>query len=599
MANGVLVYVLAVVVAGMGIQWLGWRFRIPPIVFLLAAGLALGPVLGVLHPAEDLGHLLHPLVGLAVAIIVYEGGLNLSLAELRAAGKGVTRLVLLALPLNWIFGTLAAGLAGGLPWPVAALVGAMLTVTGPTVILPLLRHARLNRRTASLFKWEAVVNDPLGAILTVVVLQMILEGARTGSPAGAVAWLVPALAAAVLAGGGMAYGVRTAFRADMVPEVLRLPLLIALALGLYAAGNALYPESGLIGATAFGLVLANLQMAGLKQLMRTQESLTLLVVSSLFIILAADIRPTMVEHISWRLVTFVAAIMLVARPLSIMLATIGAGLDWRERLLLAWVAPRGIVAAAISGIAGAQLSASGQPGGPLVLPMVFSVIVVTVLVQGLTLEPLARWLGLKNSERPGLLVVGMSPWALALCQALHRDGVPVVLADRSWQALRPAREAEIPTAAVEVLSGWIDEIIEASGVDYVLAASDDDSYNALVCAKLAPELGRERVSQLAWGSGRLDEHSMPGRDWRGELVADPGFDHATAHARLDEGWVFHIRSAEERRPATEEETPLLVIHQDGSMRFHSPEHAAHSSPGDLLVVFRRAAPTPVVEPDQH
>jgi NhaP-type Na+/H+ or K+/H+ antiporter len=580
MQLGVLVYILAVVVAGVAGQWLGWRLRIPAIVLLLGTGLLLGPATGILHPSRDLGPLLHPLMGLAVALIVFEGGLNLRLSELRKAGPGVRRLVAAALPLNWGLGTLAAHWAGGLPWGPATLVGAILTVTGPTVILPLLRQARLQKHPATLLKWEAVVNDPIGALLTVVTLQALLLSGGQGLWA-----LLPALAVSVAAGVALAWGVRAAFLADLVPESLGLPVLVAGTLGLYAAGNALFPEAGLVAATVFGIGLANLPVAGSEHLTRTLEAITVLLVSTLFILLAADLDREQFAQVSWRLPAFVAAMVLVARPLSIVLATVGDHLPWRERALLAWIAPRGIVAAAISGLAGGQLAEAGVAGAENVQPMVFAVIAATVLTQGLSLAPTARLLGLRNSERPGLLVVGMSPWALRLAQALNGAGVPVVLADRSWQSLRPAREAGLKTAALEIMSERAEELIEGSGMDYLLAATEDDAYNALVCARLAPVLGRQRVHQLALGSGRLDRHSVPSRSWRGKVVTDAALDVGTLNALFDEGWCFLLRPAEQ--PGSGEEKMLLTIHRDGGLEFHSPDRPARFVAGDLAVVFKR------------
>lgn len=587
MEHGVLVYVLVVLGGGVAAQWLGWLVRIPPIVLLLVGGILAGPAIGVINPSHDLGPLLRPLTGLAVAIIVFEGGLNLRLTELRAAAPGVRRLVLGALPLNWALGTMAAHWIGGTPWTVAALIGAILTVTGPTVILPLLRQARLSRRPAALLKWEAVINDPVGAVLTIIVLQVVLAH---GEAAEAGIRLLPSAAGAVALGLGMAWVTHLAFSRDMVPENLRLPILISGTLMVYAAGNLLYREAGLIAATLFGTAMAQFSPAGLEHLRRTQEALTVLLVSALFILLAADIDRAVIARLSWRVVAFVAVIMLVVRPLAVLLATMGDGTGWRERLLVAWGAPRGIVAAAISGIAGEQLASAGQPGADLVQPMVFAVIVATVLAQGLTLAPLARLLGLRNSERPGLLVVGMSPWAMKLAQTLEGAGVPVVLADRSWHALRPAREAGLKTAAIEVLSERAEEMMESSGVDYLLAATDDDAYNALVCSRLAPELGRERVHQLALGSGRLDAHSMPGRTWRGKVVGDRELDFATANDLFNDGWEFELlHVGAEAPPASDQRKPLLAIRPDGGLDFHSPESGAAVKAGDLLLVFHEGA----------
>jgi hypothetical protein len=298
--------------------------------------------------------------------------------------------------------------------------------------------------------------------------------------------------------------------------------------------------------------------------------------------------------VSWRLAAFVAAVLLVVRPVAIWLATIGSGLCVRERLLVAWAAPRGIVAAAIAGIAGVELTRAGLPEGRLVLPIVFSVITATVVLQGLTLSPLADWLDLKAAARPGLLIVGYSPWSLELARTLDREGVPVAVADTSWAALRPVREAGLRSAAIEVLSEAVEASVDFAAVDYVLAATDDDSYNALVCARLAPDLGQERVTQLAMHGGRLDRHAVPARDWRGKVVGGEGLDHAAANALLAEGWRFEVADVPaeadyEKARSNPDETVVMTIRPDGSLAFHSPEHRARLHAGDRLVTFRPPA----------
>ncbi len=594
----VAVYVLAVIVSGIFAQWLGWRTKVPPIILLLGLGLLFGPGLRLIHPSHDLGRLYQPLVGVAVALVVCEGGLTLNLRDLRQAGPAVRRLLFAGLPLNWIFGTLAAHWIGPLSWPVAIVVGAILVVTGPTVILPLLRQARLQRRLRSLLKWEAVVNDPIGAMVTVISLQVAVGEASLSGGGGMnlLLKLVPAVAGTIGGGLAAAWGLRTAFHSDQAPEELRIGMLLAGTLGLYACGNLLERDAGLLAATVFGLGLANANITGFGTLARVQQSLTMLVVSMLFIILAADIDRGVIGAANWRVGAFVAALMLVVRPAAVGLAMLGSGFSWRETALLSWLGPRGIIAAAVAGLAGRALSDAGFRDGSLVLPLIFSVITGTVVLQGLSLTVFAGLLGLRSSDRPGLLIVGASPWSLALGSALHQADVPVVLADPSWASLRPARERGIATVAADVLSQRVDEVADTTDIDYVLAATDNDAYNALVCARLAPELGRERVHQLALQSGRLDRHAIPARDWRGKVVSEPGLDFHSLNDMIRTGWAFRLEAVDaveaglkiaEKHSDTEK--LVLAIRADGSMAFHTPEQSAWLKSGDRVAVF---APPP-------
>lgn len=588
-------YVAIVLMGGVAAQWVGWRLRVPPIILLLALGLAVGPGLGVLRPSEDLGHGLEVIVGLSVAVVVFEGGLKLRLADLRRARSGVARLILVGLPLTWLFGALAARFIVGLPWGVAVLFGAILVVTGPTVMLPLLRGARLKRRPAALLKWEAVVNDPIGALLTVVTLEYLLliapqyyedvEALRLGLR------VLAALLASAALGVAAAWLVREAFHRDRAPEVLRTPLLLAGAIGLYVTGNLMQKEAGLVAATVFGLALANMGITGLAPLSRSKEALSTLLVSALFILLAADLERADLAALSGAAAVLVGVVLVAVRPLAVLLATVGGDLSWRERLLTAWIGPRGIVAAALAGIAGGRLEDAGWEGAGLLQPLVFAVIAATVVLHGLTLAPVARRLGLRTTERPGMLIVGASPFTIQFARMLKDQGVPVILADRSWGALRPARDHGIPGLVVEILSERVEAALENGQADYVLAATDDDAYNALVCARFAPELGRERVHQLAMSRWDTSQERAPAPDWRGKILSGGDLDHRTANELLAEGWRF-----EARRPAhvdgtmgeqAEEpgEKPLVVVKADGRVIFNTPERKARARAEDCMIFF--------------
>lgn len=597
MEDNAFAFVLTVFVAGVGAQWLGWRLKIPAIVVLLALGLFVGPGIGWIDPSVQLAGLMPHVVGLGVAIIVFDGGLNLNLRELRDAAEGLRRLILVGLPVNWLLGTLAAYGIVGLSWPVSVVFGAILVVTGPTVILPMLRSFRLRRRPAALLKWEAVVNDPIGAILTIVALEYWVVTARLRAAEAPLAsemllHLAPALAAILLLSVLAALGVRSAFHRDMVPEPLKQPILLAGALGLYATGNLFYPEAGLVGATVFGVALANLNIAGLRGLSRSKESLSILLVSAIFVILAADIPVGDLRMLDAEILLAVGAVVFLVRPIAMGLALVGSPIPWRERLLVGWIGPRGIVAAALAGIASDDLLAAGYADAEVLLPMVFAVIAGTVVIHGLTLGPVAKALGLRATERPGLMLVGSNRWSVALATVLRQLGVPVTIVDRSWMALRLARENDIPGLAVEILSEWVEDALDTGQIDYVLAATGDDAYNALVCARFAPELGRERVYQLAMrSSGVGGGHKSPASDWRGKILGGPGFDHAEANQRLADGWRFDIRRPTEagasiaRQSEHDGDLPLLTIRADGRVLFHSPEREVTVREGDCVITF--------------
>jgi len=590
MEHGLATAVLCIVGGGIAAQVLAARLRIPAIVLLLGLGFLVGPVLGLLHPTRDFGENLRPLVGLAVAIVVFEGGLALDFRELRASGEGVLRLTAFALPVNFVLGTLAAHLVGGMMWGPAAVFGAILVVTGPTVILPLLRHARLERRSAAFLKWEAIINDPVGAILTAVVIEILVGVPRQTGEAPITALAIH-LAEGVLVAGSLGVGsallVAWAFRRDFVPETLKTPVLLALALVAYVVPNLLMHEAGLIGATVFGIALANRHVSGMSELRRFKEALVVLLVSCLFVVLTSDLDLGVLGKLSLPIIGLTAAVLFVVRPAAIWLATLRSDLSRRERIFVGWIGPRGIVAAAVAGLAGPRLSEAGYAGGDLIQPTVFAVIVATVLLHGFSLTPLARRLGLSTAaESQRLAVVGASPWASDMVVALHRAGVPVVLIDTYPGALHAAQEAGVPILQAELLSRHAEEGLADHPPDHLLAATRDELYNALVCTRLAPEIGRERVYQLAPAADHL-LHADTGvsRDARGKVLGDGGTDFDTLAGRHAAGWQFVVADA---APATDA-VPFLIIRADGMIDVLSVDDARTPIlDGDRLLAFASA-----------
>jgi hypothetical protein len=290
-------------------------------------------------------------------------------------------------------------------------------------------------------------------------------------------------------------------------------------------------------------------------------------------------------------------ILFVVRPLAIWLATIGAKASWRERLLVGWIGPRGVVAAAIAGVAGERLARAGYPDARLVLPLVFAVIASTVLLHGLSLAPLARRLGLASGGRGGLLIVGASRWTVRLGEALHGAGIPVIVVDRAALALKAARLAGLKTLRVEVLSVIGEEVVDLRDVEQVLAATPDDAYNALVCTRFAPELGRERIHQLAMdGVGTRHEAS---REWRGKIVIgeDMTFQRLADLMQAGASLVFepYRGSHDTLSPAADDGWPVAIVRQSGELAFLGAEHEAVPADGDLVLRLYQAALAPVAK----
>ncbi len=598
MSHAVATAVLCIAVAGVGAQWVAWRLRLPAIVLLFVFGLMIGPVLQIFEPATAFGPALRPLVGLAVAIVVFEGGLALEFRELRAAGDGVLRLTVVALPISFGLASLAAHLVGRLPWGPALLYGAITVVTGPTVVLPLLRNTRLQARTASFFKWEAIVNDPVGALMAAVVLAVMIAGGRPGTS------LAFDVVEGLVAAGALGFGAALLFKYlidhDLVQESLKTPMLISFALGVYVLSNLVMEETGLAAATILGIALANMTIRGLAELIRIKESLVVLIVSALFIVLTANLNRSLFTQLSLPIYLLTAVMIFVVRPLTIALATLGSDLSLKERLLTGWIAPRGIVAAAVASVAGGRLSAAGHAGGELVMPAVFTLIASTMILHGFSLAPLARKLRLTLGDKPTLAIVGATPWTETLAQTLRKAGTPVLLIDTYPGALDEARGKGIPTLRAELLSSGGVESLREHRIDYLFAATQNDIYNSLVCSKLAPELGRGKIFQLAAAGEPHEEHEATDKEWRGHVVGIPPLNFADmAGSRHTTASAFFLEEIESEHDL-DGEMAMLIVRANGDLFFVSSEvPKVEIVEGDrVLRVLRPKTPAATARPSE-
>lgn len=587
--------VFLVFCGGMAAQWIAWRFKLPAIVLLFGLGLLLGPGLDVLHPSELIGPLFHPIVSLAVALIVFEGGMALDFRQWREAGEGILRLTLIALPINWALGSAAAHYVGGLTWGPACLFGSIVVVTGPTVVLPLLRQAKLQPRVASFLRWEAILNDPVGAILATLVLEILLMRPDEGTGAFVVGILPQVIISLIVSIGlGIAggWGVRQLFVRDLMPEPLKMPLLLTMALAVYALGSLFMDGAGLMAATVFGMALANMRVPGLSELQRMKESLVVLIVSLLFILLTADLHRVVLERLSWSVFALTCAIIFIVRPVGIYLSTIGSALSWSDRIFLGWIAPRGIVAAAVAGVAGIRLSEAGFTSAEFVMPAVFAVIAATMLLHGFSLTPLARRLHLTLSNVPALAIVGASPWSQNLAEVMIRAGTPVTLVDTAARALVPARRVGVPVLHAEMLSEAGAESLEELPADYLIAATPDAIYNGMVCAHLAPHFGRARVYQVSPGVRRLDQYRGLSRDARGKVLGQPEWNFTLLDTLFGDGWRFEALDVTAGTFGTSGRSDgnrlvFITIRPEAGFSIQSAEDAQQDPPvaGDILIAF--------------
>jgi NhaP-type Na+/H+ or K+/H+ antiporter len=598
--EGTVVLVVMILAVGVGAQWLAWRVRLPAIILLAAGGLLVGPLFGLVPHGRDVSHAVEPVVALCVAVILFEGGLSLQRSELRVAARGVRRLVYLGAPLSWLFGSLAAHRITGLSWPVALVFGAIMVVTGPTVIMPMLRQAGLNRRISSYLKWEGIVNDPIGALLAVLTFQFFIFAGEGQGWVEVLEGLASAMAVAAGLGGLVGWFTGKAFQRGMVPEYLKSPVMLTLVLVVYVLSNHAQEEAGLLAVTVMGIVVGNMDLPGLQDMKRFKEYITVMLVSVVFVLLTATMDPDVVRAVNWSSVALITAVMFLVRPAAIMLATIGAGMELRERLLLSWIAPRGIVAAATAGVMGPALAQHDFSGADSLLPLVFGVIFATVVAHGLSIGWLGRRLGLASPTRDSVLIVGASPWTVELGRVLRDLDVKVLVADNSWHKLRAARLAGLKVFYGEILSEFADESVELGHVGAVLAATDNDAYNALVCTALAPDIGRDRVFQLSMGPGEDDDPKGVALGFKGKIAFAEDAEYERLWRLHVDGWTFtrtrltdSYSYSDYLGDADSRTIQIARVRDDSRAQFLSPSQETEPEVGDVLIGFSPPRPEEV------
>jgi len=579
-------------ILGTSAQWFAWRFHLPSIILLSFAGLIIGPGLGLFNPAEVLGSIMEPIIKLSVALILFEGGLNLHLHELKGTAKGVKRLASIGIILSWSGGTLAAHFIGGLSWQVSLIFGAIIVVTGPTVILPLLRQARLKRRPASFLKWEGIVNDPIGALLAVVVFEILISTGENASISFILSAFITSLTVASILGIGLGFFIAFAFRRGQVPEFLKPNVISALVLGIYVVANAFHEEAGLLATTLFGVVIGNAKLKSIDEIRRHNEYIAVFLVSSVFLLLTANLDPVLIQQISWREILLVFSIIFIVRPITVFLSTIQADMTWQERSLSAWIAPRGVVAAAVAGVFGAAMTQHGYVDANKLVPTIFLLILSTVILHGLTIGWFSRRLHLSSTQTQGVLIVGASAWSTALAHELVALKIPCLLADSSWSRLRAARLAGLPVYYGEIMSERSEESLELIEMNYLLAATSNDAYNALVCMRFSPEFGRHQVFQLPTAVDENEPKSVSHTS-RGAIAFQEDALHEELLHLYFKGWRFQKTKITEsytyenyQQDAPEDRMLIMLIRNSKAILFATPKSQLIPKAGDLLLSFQ-------------
>lgn len=527
----------AIIVLGVGGQWLAWRLRIPAILLLLSIGCLAGSISGFINPDEMFGELLQPIVSLSVGLILFEGGLNLRLRELKATWRSLLGLLTIGVLVTWCGASLAAYWILGIPASVSMVLGAVLTVTGPTVIGPLLREIRPAGKVGTIAKWEGIAIDPVGATLAVLVFEAI-SSIRAAEYSSATINAVQGFASTAVV--GLSVGLIAArflvesFRRFWIPDYLQNPMTLLYVVASFAGAELMHHEAGLVAVTVMGVLLANQKHVDVHRIIEFKESLTILLIAALFIVLAARVPLSDVQQLGWRGVAFAATLIVIVRPVSVWLATIGSGLSQRERLFLSWFAPRGIVAAAVSSVFALRMGESGA----IIAPATLIVIMMTVAVYGLTAAPLARKLGLSSSDPQGLLIAGANQTARAVAKVISKEGIRVVLVDTRYQRVAKAREAGLPVCFASILSEYVMDAVDFSGLGRFLAMTSNDQINTLAAARFRELFGAKNVLQLSRGEASLRMETTWQDRLAGRTLFNPRLTYEFIDTALDQGAVI-------------------------------------------------------------
>lgn len=486
--NPALTFALALA-AGILAQSAAIHLRVPGIVLLLLTGTLLGPdVAGVLQP-DSLGPALEMIVGLSVAVVLFEGGLNLNIGRLRREAVVIRRLITVGAAITAVGAMLAVHWIMGWSWSVAILFGTLVMVTGPTVTTPILRRLRVSRNVATILRAEAVLIDPLGAIIAVVALEVVLTETTGGAALGLLGLpsrLVVGALTGVIGGAAIA-GILRYQR--IVPEGLENVFTLSLVLALYQISDAIQHESGILTVVVAGMVVGNVRSRVARELRDFKEQLSIMLVGMLFVLLAADVRLAHVVALGWAGVATVLVLMFVVRPVDALACTWGSSLTWKERGFIAWLGPRGIVAAAVSSIFAERLTAAGFAAGTQLQALVFLVIAVTVVVQGLSGGPIASLLGVRRPQDQGYALVGANALGRALARVLASLGEETVLIDTNPSEARAA-EAE----GLRVVFGNANDegVLQRADVESrrgFIAATPNEGANLLLAQRAKRETG--------------------------------------------------------------------------------------------------------------
>ncbi|MBZ0274240.1 cation:proton antiporter, partial [bacterium] len=570
----------AVLFLGVLSQWIAWRVGVPSILVLLVVAFIAGPVTGLLDPDRLIGDRIFPIVSLSVAIILFEGGLNLKFTEIRAVGTAIGRLLTWGAFVTWVLAAGGAYVLLDMNPSLSVLFGAILVVTGPTVVIPMLATLRPRAHVAAVLKWEGIVIDPIGATLAVLVFETIVAGGIKTAPTLAILGLLKTLVFGGMFGVLGAVGLILPMRRYAVPDSLHIPATLTLVILAFAGANHVQTDSGFLAVTLMGIILANQKAIAIQHIIEFKETLRVLLIAVLFIVLGARFKASDLSVVDFGAVAFLAFLIVVVRPVAVWVSTFRSGFGAPEKLFLAAFAPRGIVAASVSAIFGFKLAAIGYPDAERLMPLTFTIIVGTVLIYGLFTPIIARALSISNPDPQGILIAGAHRPARAIAKALQAEGIYVVLVDTNLQNVQRARGEHLVAYHGNILSPTIADEIGLHGIGRLIAMTPNDEVNTLAAIGFERTFGRASVFQLASAVKETESGKSAQTGLHRRLLFGPGANYDSITKRMNEGGeVRRVKLTREfdwarlQSRAGKSMIPMFVVDNDEHAQIFTPDAA--------------------------
>lgn len=519
-----MIEIAGIVILGIIAQWVAWRLKLPAILPLILIGLLVGPIATMY--TEDGSKLIEPIwtgakglfpgeslyyfVSLAIGIILFEGGLTLRRGEIANIGPVITKLITIGSLVTFFGAGMAAHFIFGLSWQISFLFSGLIIVTGPTVITPILRNIPLKKDVSAVLKWEGILIDPIGALVAVLVFEFISVGEGQAYTKTAFVEFGKILLFGFAFGFTFAHALMFSIKKKFIPHYLLNVASLSAVLLVFVVSDAFAHESGLLAVVIMGMVMGNSNLPNLKELLYFKESLSILLISILFILLAANINIEDLELIyNWNTVVLFAIIVFVIRPLGVFLSTYGSKLKLNEKLFIGWVGPRGIVAAGIASLFGSKLILKGEPGAEYITPLVFMIVLGTVLLNATTARFFAKMIGVFLSKSEGILIVGASKAPRLIADYIHRNNRHVVLIDSNQNNVAKAKKLGLEALTANIYSDSLTDNIELNDVGYLMALTGNSDINQYAIEKFTKQFGENGSFRLVNAEEMNDPENNP------------------------------------------------------------------------------------------